>query len=210
MKNIIIAGSSRAGKSTLARKLNDELGYFILGVDKIVATFGRAYPDMNVRLNWDYNKTTVNIAPFIGHLLGVFSTDYRFNDEQNLQIDYFKENKFALEGCYLDFEKISSILNMYGIEKLENNFILIGLVQNHKTVAERYNDFKIYDTVNDWTYELSDEDLLGIAKDAVSENQNVTEYLIKWDFTIYDTSNEREHTLNQIIEDIKLKCNIKY
>lgn len=49
MKNIIIAGPSRAGKSTLARKIKDELNYFVISLDKLVATFGEAYPqDTNV------------------------------------------------------------------------------------------------------------------------------------------------------------------
>ena len=49
LKNIIIAGPSRAGKSTLARKIKDELNYFVISLDKLVATFGEAYPqDTNV------------------------------------------------------------------------------------------------------------------------------------------------------------------
>ena len=40
MKNIIIAGPSRAGKSTLARKLNEELNCFIIGLDKLVTKYG--------------------------------------------------------------------------------------------------------------------------------------------------------------------------
>ena len=39
MKNIIIAGPSRAGKSTLARKINEELNYYVISVDKLVAVF---------------------------------------------------------------------------------------------------------------------------------------------------------------------------
>ena len=50
MKNIIIAGPPRAGKSSFARKLNEEFNYFIINTDKIVATFGRAYPQLDIRL----------------------------------------------------------------------------------------------------------------------------------------------------------------
>ena len=42
MKNIIIVGSSRAGKTTLAKRLNEELGCFVISLDKLVATFARA------------------------------------------------------------------------------------------------------------------------------------------------------------------------
>lgn len=39
-----------------------------------------------------------------------------------------------LEGGYLNFEKILPILKTYRIEDLKENFLLIGLVQNQKTV----------------------------------------------------------------------------
>ena len=71
MKNIIIAGSSRAGKSTLARKINEDLNYFVINIDKLVATFQGAYPQLDIRLNWNREKTTANIAPFLGHFLGI-------------------------------------------------------------------------------------------------------------------------------------------
>ena len=204
MKNIIICGSSRAGKSTLARRLNEKFNYFAIGVDKIAATFGRAYPQLDIRLNWNYDKTTANIALFLGHFLGVFSTNHRFEDEQNLQVDFFKGNNFVLEGMYFDFEKILHILKMYGIKELKDCFILIGLVQNKKTADEFFNDLKKYDTKDDWTYGLNDDDLLSIAKDAVSESQYMSDYLAKYGFTIYDTSTEREQVFDRIFDKIIL------
>ena len=50
MKNIIIAGTGRAGKSTLARKIGEALNYFVINNDRLVATFGEAYPQLNHEL----------------------------------------------------------------------------------------------------------------------------------------------------------------
>jgi len=65
MKNIIIAGPSRAGKTTLARKINEELNYFVISLDKLVATFSGAYPQLDIRLAWDRENTT---RKTIGHM----------------------------------------------------------------------------------------------------------------------------------------------
>ncbi|HOP10737.1 MAG TPA: hypothetical protein PK629_04510 [Oscillospiraceae bacterium] len=204
MKNIIIAGPSRAGKSTLARKLNEELNYFVISVDKLVATFQGAYPQLDIRLNWDRDKTTDNIAPFLGHFLGMFSSA----DGRGL-LPYshgaVEGNRFVLEGGYFNFEKISPILKTYGIEELKDNFILIGLVQNNKTVDEFISDFKKYDTKDDWTYQFNDDDLREVAEDAVLFSRSMSEHLAKYGFTIYDTSADREQVLEQIVEDIKAK-----
>lgn len=204
MKNIIIAGPSRTGKSTLAKKINEELNYFVINVDKLVAVFQGAYPQLNIRLNWNREKTTDNLAPFLGHYLGMFSSV----DGRGL-LPYshgaVKENRFVLEGGYFNFEKILPIIKMYGIEELKDNFLLIGLVQNKKTVDEFVSDFKKYDTEDDWTYNFNDDDLREISKDAILFSRSMSDHLVKYGFTIYDTSMEREQVLDQIVEDIKSK-----
>ena len=202
MKNIIIAGPSRAGKSTLARKINEELGYFVVGLDKLAAAFQAAYPQLDIRLAWNREKTTANLAPFLGHFLGMFSSP----DGRGL-LPYshgaVKENRFVLEGGYFDFEQISSILKLYGIEALKDHFLLIGLVQNKKTVDEFVSDFKKYDTQDDWTYGFDDDALREISEDAIAFSRSMSAHLAEYGFTIYDTSTQREQVLEQIVEDIK-------
>ena len=206
MKNIIIAGPSRAGKTTLAKKINEELNYFVICVDKLVAMFQGAVPQLDIRLNWNREKTADNLAPFLGHFLGAFSSGHGVAYELNLKAHAVIGNRFVLEGGYFNFEKIVPILKMYGIEDLKDNFNLIGLVQNKKTADEFVGDFKKYDTEDDWTYSLDDDELREYAiEDAIPYSRAMTEYLIEYGFSIYDTSLDRERVLAQIVEDIKLK-----
>ncbi len=203
MNSIIIAGPSRAGKTTLARRINAALNCFVISLDKLVATFQGAYPQLDIRLSWNRKKTTDNLAPFLGHFLGAFSSSHGVAYELNLRAHAVKENRFVLEGGYFNFEKISPILKMYGIEELKDRFLLIGLVQNEKSVDEFFNDFRRYDTEDDWTYSLDDDDLREVSQDAVAFSKSMTEHLVKYGFTIYDTSTEREQVLDRIVEDIK-------
>jgi len=205
MKNIIIAGSSRAGKSTLARKINEELNYFVISVDKLIATFQGAYPQLNIKLAWNRRKATDNLAPFLGHFLGAFSSSHGVAYELNLRAHAVKGNRFVLEGGHFNFEKILSILKMYEIEELKDNFFLIGLVQNKKTADEFFNDVRKYDAEDDWTYGLDDDDLREVSQDAILSSRSMTDHLVKYGFTIYDTSTEREQVFDKIVEDIKSK-----
>jgi len=202
LKNILIAGPSRAGKSTLARKINEELHCFVISMDKLVAVFQGAYPQLGIRLAWDREKTADNIAPFLGHFLGMFSTD----DGRGL-LPYshgaVKGNRFVLEGGYFNFDKIVPVLKTYGREELKDTFSLIGLVQNKKTVDALISDFKKYDTEDDWTYRLNEDDLREVAEDALSFGRSMSAHLVKYGFTVYDTSLDREQVLNQIVADIK-------
>jgi len=206
MKNIIIAGPGRVGKTTLARKINEELNYFVISVDKLIATFQGAYPQLNIKLAWNRRKTTDNLAPFLGHFLGAFSSSHGVAYELILRAHAVKGNRFVLEGGHFNFETILPILKMYGIEELKDKFLLIGLVQNKKTADEFFNDFRKYDTEDDWTYGFDDDELREyVSQDAIPSSRFMTDYLVKYGFTIYDTSTEREKVFDKIIEDIKSK-----
>ena len=205
MKNIIISGTGRAGKTTLARKLNEELNYFVISVDKLVATFQGAYPQLNIKLNWNRRKTTDSLAPFLGHFLGAFSSSHGVAYELHLRAHAVEGNRFVLEGGNFNFDKILPILKMYGIEELKDKFILIGLVQNKKTADEFFKDLRKYDTEDDWTYGLDDDELREISEEAILFNRSMTDHLVKYGFTIYDTSTEREQVFDKIVEDIKSK-----
>ena len=206
MKNIIIAGPSRAGKTSLARRIGEELGCFVVSVDKLVAMFQGAYPQLDIRLNWNRRKTTDNIAPFLGHFLGAFSSGRGVACELNLRAHAMKGNRFVLEGAYFNFEKIVPILKNYGIEDLKDSFLLIGLAQNAKTADEFAADLKKYDTKDDWTYGFDDDALREYAgSDAIPYSRFMTDHLLAYGFTMYDTSRERERVFDRIVENIKLE-----
>ena len=203
MKNIIITGTGRNGKTTLAKKINEELRCFVINLDKLMTAFDRAYPQLDIRIAWDYWRATANISPFIGHYLGLLSTNDGYADKLNLRKHAVEGNRFVLEGSHFDFDKILPILNTYGIGELKDKFILIGLVQKEKTAQEFFDDLRRYDTEDDWTYSLADDYLMELCEIFVSHNQEMLDCFVKYGFTVYDTSGEREHVFNKIIDDIK-------
>jgi len=202
LKNIIISGPSRSGKSTLANKINEELGCFVVGLDKLVAVFQEAYPQLDIRLNWSRRKCSENLAPFIGHFLGVFSSAGG-RGLLNYSHGAVPGNRFVLEGGYFNFDIVAPVLKTYGIDDLSEKFILIGLTQNKKTVEEFVGDFKIYDTEDDWTYGFSDEDLKQVSEDELSFGVEMTDHLTRHGFTVYDTSYDRERVFKEILMRIR-------
>ena len=204
MKNILIVGPGRNGKTTLANKINEELNYFVINLDKLMTVFDRAYPQLDVRIAWDYYKATANVAPFLGHFFGIFSSNDGYADDLNLRKHAVKGNRFVLEGGHLDLDKISSIFETYNIGELKDNFILIGLVQL-KTAEEFFKDLRKYDTEEEWTHGLDDDELMSLCGHLVSDNKEFYDNFKKYGFTIYDTATDREQLFYQIIEDIKSK-----
>ena len=199
LRNIIIVGPSRSGKSTLAKRISDELNYYVISIDKLVAVFQNSYPQLDIRLNWNRDKTTENIAPFLGHYLGMFSSA----DGRGL-LEYSHgangSTGFVMEGTYYDFDQIESVLKSYGIEEAKDRFVLIGLIQSKKSANEFFDDFRKYDTAEDWTFSLDDNELRAVAEDAVSFNEDMYKLLSSHGFEVFDTSTDREKVFDEIIE----------
>jgi len=192
VKNIILFGAGRAGKSTLARKLNEELNYFVLSVDKFVGTLGRAYPQLGI--DYDSEDKPARLAPFIGHFLGMLSGGW-----QNIG-----GNKFVLEG-YFDFEKIVPIWNKYEVEDFTKHFLLIGLIYPNQTSERLFNDIRKHDKDDDWTKQLSDDELRSHVISSIEYSRNFRENFKQYNPIIYDVSNNREQILDTALRDIKIR-----
>ena len=84
--------------------------------------------------------------------------------------------------------------------------MLIVLVQNKKTADDYFSDLRKYDAKDEWTYSLNDKELRElIDQDFIPSNKSMNNQLLKYGFTIYDTSKDREQIFNKIVEDIKLE-----
>ena len=193
MKNIILLGAARAGKTTLAKKLNEELNYSVVNIDDIVTAFERSFPELEIGNGNDYEKSKANLAPFLAHYLG--SLSYRSDCNNGI--------KFVIEGGYFDFEKILPVLEKYEMKGLKDNFLLIGLFYNKKTVDGIYNDLRKYDKEDDWTYNLNEDELRKFIQSCIGYTEKLYEELKGYDFCIYDVSEEREEIINKIVNDIK-------
>ncbi len=185
-KNILIVGPARVGKTTLARRLNEKLNYSIINLDNIISVFENTYPELGIKHNGDDIKTSSNFAPFIIKYLKELADGPNF----------WNGNKFVIEGTHIDFEKV--LTNLDG-----EKYMIIGLVYNYKSNEELYNDIKKYDTEDDWTYYCEEEELKGNINYFLEKNRFFYNKFKEYDILIYDVSNNRDQTLNKIIEDIK-------
>lgn len=196
MKNILVLGCSRAGKTTLTNRIKEEFNYNIINTSVLFNTLGKAYPQLEMNNKEAFDTST--FAPFIAHYfcgLALYSKNWI-------------QNKFVADvelGIY-DFDKvfplIDEILFEAGKLKRKDEFIIIGLV-NSATKEETYNNLKKYDTEKDWTYNYPDKALKDFCKDSSALNQIYNELFAKYNFLTYDTSGDRKQVFDKIIEDVK-------
>ena len=194
-KNILIFGAARAGKSTLAKKLNEELNYYAFSIDKIVTAFMRAYPQLDI--NYTNEQTSAKLAPFLGHFLGASCCSW----------NAVEGNKFVIEG-YFDFEKIIPIWDLYDMEEFTEYFLFIGLIYPNQTPDKLCSDIRKHDKEDDWTCGLSDSELRSHAINGIEYSRSFNDKFQKYAPIVYDVSYNREQVLDTIVNDIKVRFGI--
>ncbi len=176
MKNILICGSPRVGKTTLAKRISKELGYVYISLDNI-------FESIEELPSWPYPK--YHDASTISHEL----LNFVINFINNLD----KDKYYVIEGAYLDIENIHN--------KIDNT-IIIGLTYNELSSKELFNRIKKYDK-NEWINKFDDETILDKCDCFIKRNNYYNECFNKLNIINYDLSNEYYSIMDKIIDELK-------
>ena len=186
-KNILIIGAARSGKTTLAKLFSRKMGYNLISIDDIVSGF-ETYSELNIHHDGDTDITTKNLGPFLE----------KYFIELSEGSNFYGGIKFVIEGTHIDFEKLMPLLQS---EKYREKYEIIGLTFNDLSEQELYDCIKKYDTEDDWTYWCDDEELRGNVRYFIARNKYFNEKFKEYNISSYDTSNDREGVLNNILEN---------
>ncbi|MFC5528697.1 hypothetical protein [Cohnella yongneupensis] len=188
-KNIIITGTPRAGKSTVAFETCKKLRYNLIQLDSIVEAIKKAYSDFKVVKSSDGIMEVDKFTPFLIEYL----------KELNDHTPRKKGINYVIEGSDIDLNEFYKYFTV-------DDFIVVGICYPNKTAEDIYKTMKKYDTILDWTYYLNDNELLNYSEALVSRNKLFEESFRKHNITYYDVSHDRSSILKQIEYDIELKA----
>jgi hypothetical protein len=198
MKNILVLGWSRSGKTTLTRRLKEEFKYNTVSSCVFLDALGRAYPQL---LGGEKNQQGVapsTLASFIAHHI---CSLVRYSK-------HWSEAKFVADvelGIY-DFDKVFPLIDKLLFETgglvTKDELMYIGLV-NRGTSEEVYCGIKKHDTMKDWTYSHPDDETKAMCNDYPALTQAYSELFVEYGFLVYDTSGDREKVFKKIIDDVR-------
>lgn len=176
MKNILIIGSPRVGKTNLAKKISSELNYVYLGLDDIFLSIEKLKC-------WPYPK--YYDASVISKELADFVISYLSSLD--------KEHNYVIEGAYID------ILDIYN--KIDDiNYI--GLTYNDLDKESLFSRIKKYDN-NSWLSNFTDDIILEKCDCFIKRNKYYNECFKELNIKTYDLSKDYLIMMNKIVEDIR-------
>lgn len=179
MKNIIICGVSRSGKTTLVEMLSKKLNYNVFETDILVSAFQDVFPELGIS-HKDEFKTSKLFSPFMFKILEEF-----LDDDKNYIVDSY--HLFPNE-----------------LRKYHNNnkFEIIFLGYPKLTEQEIFKNIRKYDVGDEWTAKITDDELMGNCKLFKKISQLMMDDCKKYNFRFVDVSYNREKILKTIAKEI--------
>ncbi len=189
MKNILIMGIGRAGKTTLSEMLKDKYNnYNLIHSDSLKWAMIRANnKEEYYRNNVEKQKEFEHGEFFQRTLLEFFDSSIK-KDKKNYG--------YILESGQLHPKIVSKMINLK-----ETIVVCLGL--GNLNVDEMVELCINHDTEKDWTFGLSKKYLKKHAIDWYSANEMLKRECPKYKIKYYDTSKDRIKSLNNIIKDIE-------
>lgn len=184
MKNVIIFGCPRAGKTSLAKMLNEELKYNIISIDSIVTAFQAVFPEMGITHHAPIDEKSKKFSPFL--------------------YEYFKraiweytDRKFVLEGWHNLPDYFMPFIN-------KEEFVIVCLGYPNADEEEMFKKIRENDTEHDNTKNTSDEKLKKLIHDSKIEKSKILkQQSIKWGIPFFETDKDRQEQLKNVFKYIK-------
>ena len=188
MKNIIIFGEPRSGKSTLANMIIDKFNYQVIHVDAVRDTFKEIYPELNIAPDIAINNKKFQL--FIQEYLN-----------RNTKQEEKNKYGYVVEGCETSVDDCNRLFNT-------DENIIYYLAPDDITPEEFFNNIRANDTEKDWTFKLSDEELMQKVKNMITKGKKIKEECRKYNIKFVDTSHNRKEKLNTILKNIESEIKI--
>lgn len=188
MKNIVIMGIGRAGKTTLSEMLKDKRNnYSLIHSDSLKWAMIRAEgKEQYYRTNVDKQKEFEHGTYFQKTLLEFFNSCVS-NDNNHYG--------YILESGQLHPKIVKEMIDF-------ENTIVICLGLGDLNIDEMIELCIEHDKEKDWTYGLSREYLKEHAQDWFSANEMLKNECPKYGIKYYDTSKNRVEILNTIMKEV--------
>ena len=179
MKNIFILGIARSGKTTTASKIANEFtNYKIIPLDIIINAYQNTFNDKRI----GYSKEHLSDNKLALLVLNIIN-------------EFDKDVSFIVEGDSILPEEYHQYFDQ------ENNMCFF--LTNTKSPNQKIEHCRQYDTKKDWSFHLSDQELLTQFEEDAKIQETIIAQAQKYDYPTIDVCKQREEKLEKVYQKIK-------
>lgn len=179
MKNIIILGAARSGKTTLAKILHEKYNYSIISIDSFVSALNDSFPTLGITHSNTADKFKL-LPPFVYSYMKKIINEY-------------PNQRFVLEGWHV-YPK--DIQNLFKNEDIK----IICLGYTNANMDEVFKLLRENETENSYTKRMTDERVKDLIKKHINYSAILKEQCIDNKIKFFDTSINREKVLGDAVE----------
>ena len=187
-KYMISSGVPRAGKSKLSAQVSRRFGYQHISVDSIIAGFEACFPDTGVNTYQGLSSLETlqviskKMAPFLQAMIDSGEYD---EQEYGVVFDMYQLLPEDYVNC-IDSKRCG----------------ILYLVTGDVTPEERFQIQKEFDTPQDYSYYLSDEERMEGCHYLVEQSILIREQCEKYGLPCYETSRNREQVMEELLSSL--------
>lgn len=179
MKNIIILGAARAGKTTLAQMIHKKYNYSIISIDSFVSALHDNFPSLGIAHSNTEEKFKL-LPPF------VFSYMKKITNE-------YPNEKFILEGWHVYPNEISKLFYNKDVK-------IICLGYTKISCEEFFRMIRKSEKENSYTKKMTDEKIKELISNHIEYSKILKKQCEKNNIKFYDTSFERDNVLKEAMK----------
>ncbi len=180
MKNIIIIGPSRVGKTTLSSILCEKYNLNYISGDSIRNAFINIYPVLGYTPKNTIER--IEFCKFINWLI----------KENNVHLK--RDIYYVIDSADISLDNAIQIFD---------DAIIIGVGCKDITIQDMIEKMKKNDTKLEWTYGYSDDDLYSVAKETITNSKELYKKCLNSNVFYFDTSIDRYKTYEEILKYIE-------
>lgn len=177
MKNLLVLGSARSGKSTFARMVHQKLGYNIVAIDALVSAFQETFPEIGIKHHGICNNL---ISPFVASYI-------------HSLVESHPGCKFVVEGWHMHPDNAVKLIN-------RDLFDMVVLGYPKLTSEEAFAIVRKTEKPSDYTVNMNDEYLLDLLYRHINHSQQFQKDCSELGLDFVDTSYNRQEVLDNLLK----------
>ncbi|MDR0449450.1 MAG: hypothetical protein LBG89_03270 [Rickettsiales bacterium] len=190
MKNLMIIGPVRCGKTTLANMLCEKFRFNYVSQDALVTTFQNIAPQLEIKDRWDYpthnNKHRETLAPFMFEYMKRLVDKYEHGTAKHL---------WLVEGAHIGVRTAHKLID-------HKNWDIVVLGYPNLDAENALRAVRENDTEHDWTRDESDEDLLKYLAEGAEQSAQYRLAAAELGLTFIDTGSDRKRKLQEFLQNL--------